>query len=130
MYYVHGLYSTHHTVDLYSRASVVEICWSFIFVCLKKIHPSIWDSSGYVPPAKEYCVFCILVVYSTSCCAGRYAPHRSQRIYIYAQMDPQSATALVAWPRRCMPSWPRWDREMDRQTGGSHNALLLRGIVI
>jgi len=22
-------------------------------------------------------------------------------------------TALVAWPRRCAPSWPRWDRQTD-----------------
>jgi len=24
-------------------------------------------------------------------------------------------TATVAWPRRCAPSWPRWDRQKDGQ---------------
>jgi len=33
-------------------------------------------------------------------------------------------TALVAWPRRCAPSWPRWDCQVDRRTGGSRHLLI------
>ena len=33
-------------------------------------------------------------------------------------------TALAAWPRRCAPSWPRWDRQTDRQTDGQIAASL------
>jgi len=31
-------------------------------------------------------------------------------------------TALVAWPRRCAPSWHRWDRQTDGRIAASLNA--------
>jgi len=69
-------------------------------------------------------MYCVAVTAGYHCCLKQVIARRDDMPPpIAADLRPCAdgsavRTALLAWPRRGAPSWPRWDRQTGRQTDG------------